>query len=344
MRNLGLWIYIKNTLLLSIAFCLPTTAIAGWPVAITDNIAVHSTQRNFKEYEVLGNDIGQGLQVIEVNDWSEQGGNAKIVGGFAVSYRPPVDFEGEDGFWYVIRDSEGRTNSVRVSVTVLPASSPLSAPQDDFVQTPQNAPIRINVFRNDVWSQSDLNAGGEYILTLPRELSEKGGTIKTTQAYSDTGTGRFPENNQLIYTPPPGFVGVDTFEYFAQASVDSEKLTAKVTVEVLNSTTVPRAFPTASPVTASLTCPAGIDDCLTRPFSVLGNEQSELLLRLNSSWSLNGGKVEVIERTLGPSALLYTAPLSGFEGEDTVFFVIEDEYARKNWGALTINVARPPLD
>lgn len=168
--------HIRKAILVSITCCMSNAAMANWPVAITDTIAVHpgartdSNQRAYKEFEVLDNDIGQDLQIIGVNDWTEKGGRAKILGGFALSYSAPENFEGEDGFWYAIKDSEGRTNSVRVSVNVLPANSPLPALQDDNIQTPRDKPIRINVLKNDVWPLAASNSS--FIVTLHRGVQK----------------------------------------------------------------------------------------------------------------------------------------------------------------------------
>ena len=62
---------------------------------------------------------------------------------------------GEDGFWYVIEDVQGRRNSARVSVDVKPISSPLPAPQADFANVPQGTSVRIDVLKNDLFSTGD---------------------------------------------------------------------------------------------------------------------------------------------------------------------------------------------
>ena len=329
-----------KALFLSSTLCLP--AMADWPVAITDKMVAHPAIFSIG-MDVLANDIGNELEVIAVNAWSENGARVSVIGDRAVTYRSPANFEGEDGFWYVIRDSEGRTNAARVSVNVLPASSPLPAPQEDQAQTPKDTSIRIDVLRNDLFSQTTLsgglNNGGS--ITYFDESSKNGGTIEKVAVYP--GIGATDLINQLQYTPPLGFVGTDTFEYtvkdtFSVAS-GTVAQTTRVTVEVSDNPTITTPYPIGKPDTFNFYC--WRDGCRTPRIYVVNNDIGRnLKLMLNSAWSLKGGQVQVIPNKVSLPAISYT-PANGFSGEDKVWYVIEDEFGRKNWSVLTINVERP---
>lgn len=324
-----------SALLLPLILCLSTKAVADWPVAIPDNMAAHPSQFTVP-MDVLSNDIGKELEVIAVNAWSENGARVFRVGDLGVTYRPPVDYEGEDGFWYVIRDAEGRTNAARVSVNILPASSPMPAPQHDQVQTPMDTPIRIDALKNDLFSYTTIS--GSPSITQFNERSEQGGTIEKVIVYPDSLSAELREH--LRYTPPSGFVGTDSFEYTVKDGVtgvtDNLEQTAKVTIEVLKSPNIAVPFPIGNPDTLDFSC--NVYGCITRSINVLKNDKgSNLILKLNSTWSLKGGEVQVAPRRGFPPHLFYR-PASGFSGEDKVWYVIEDEYGRKNWSVWTINV------
>lgn len=330
-----------RTFLLSSTLCFSATAMADWPVAMTDNRAVHP-EIDLTGIDVLANDTGDGLKVIAVNAWSENGARVSVIREQVVTYRPPVGYEGEDGFWYAIQDSEGRTNAARVSVNVLSASSPLPAPQEDSVQTPKDTPIRIDVLRNDLFTQGiasgGLNNGGS--ITWFSEWSINGGTIEKIAVYDDIGSPQLI--NQLRYTPPPGFVGTDTFEYTIKDTNSIEagtvEQTTKVTVEVLKNTNISTPYPAGNPDTVSFQCVVG--GCTERIYVVDNDEGKNLRLLLNSAWSLKGGQVKVLPNNVFLPSINYTPPIS-FSGEDKVWYVIEDEFGRKNWSVLTINVTRP---
>ena len=65
----------------------------------------------------LANDIGSGLKIAGVNQYSEKGARVSIVDN-KVRYIPKSNFSGNDTFWYNFKDSRGRTNSAKVTVYV----------------------------------------------------------------------------------------------------------------------------------------------------------------------------------------------------------------------------------
>ena len=91
----------------------------SWPVAITD---IASTTINTSvNIPVLANDLGQSLEITESNAYTQFGGTTSIVGS-EINYSPRTDFTGEDSFWYSISDPQGRTNSIKVTVTTIDGS------------------------------------------------------------------------------------------------------------------------------------------------------------------------------------------------------------------------------
>ena len=69
--------------------------------------------------DVLANDVPVDGTTISLKSVSGGLGNANIENG-AVTYTPASDFIGEDTFTYIIEDSDGLTDTGKVSVTVAP--------------------------------------------------------------------------------------------------------------------------------------------------------------------------------------------------------------------------------
>ncbi|PWQ95978.1 Ig-like domain-containing protein [Leucothrix arctica] len=91
------------------------SAAAPYPVAISDTVT--TAVNTAVTINVLANDIGSGLSISEVNDYSVNSGTVTIVNG-SLLYTPEQGFTGTDSFWYAITDSLNRSNAIQVFVTV----------------------------------------------------------------------------------------------------------------------------------------------------------------------------------------------------------------------------------
>jgi uncharacterized repeat protein (TIGR01451 family) len=75
---------------------------------------------------------------------------------------------------------------------------------DDSDTTTVNIPIDVDVLAND----SDPE-GDEFSITSVQALTNQGGSA----VLNDNGTPSDPTDDYIVYTPPPGFGGTDTFTY-----------------------------------------------------------------------------------------------------------------------------------
>ncbi|WBX75623.1 Ig-like domain-containing protein [Tenacibaculum ovolyticum] len=117
-------------------------------------------------------------------------------------YTPAKDFVGNDSFTYTICDdgTPQSCDTATVTITVLPVigTEENDAPvaNNDTGTTEADIPVNGNLIANDF----DLN--GDLI------------TINTTPVTNPTnGTVIINADGTYTYTPTPGFIGVDTFEY-----------------------------------------------------------------------------------------------------------------------------------
>ena len=122
-------------------------------------------------------------------------------GGFSWEFEP-----------FVTIDNSIPTNTVPIAV-------------DDEVTTNQDIAVAIDVLAND----SDPDEDAISIQTFDA-TSAKGGSI----TLDDNGTSENLGDDSLVYTPPTGFSGNDSFTYTISDGIDTATATVDVTVEANN--------------------------------------------------------------------------------------------------------------
>ncbi|QQS31065.1 MAG: tandem-95 repeat protein [Sphingobacteriales bacterium] len=147
------------------------------------------------QINVLSNDLGANL-IISSFTQPDNGTVTFSPDGTQVIYTPNTGFSGVDYFFYTVCDSVANVcETTIVSVTVLPESNPNLPPtaNNDFAVTPVNTPIQIPVLVNDSDPEGQL-------LTVTAVTTPTNGTASIV-------------DNQVLYTPNPGFTGLDSFLY-----------------------------------------------------------------------------------------------------------------------------------
>ncbi|HTU85335.1 MAG TPA: Ig-like domain-containing protein [Solirubrobacteraceae bacterium] len=131
------------------------------------------------------------------------------------------------------------------------------------------------------------------------------------------------DTDQAIYTPNPGWSGVDTFTYTVSDAY-GQQLTQTVTITVL-----PRAqddsgvTPEATPVTVG----------------VLANDLGDLDPSTVAVTSLPGHGTVSVNPTTGQTT--YT-PAAGFTGQDTYIYTVKDQSGQSTSATVTIDVYAAP--
>ena len=95
----------------------------------------------------------------------------------------------------------------------------------DFISTFANTPVKINPLSNDI-----VTTGIPLSLTGYDQTSTKGGTIQL----DNNGTPDDKTDDQLTYTPPTNFVGIDTINYTIADDQKTATGTITVTVPAIN--------------------------------------------------------------------------------------------------------------
>jgi hypothetical protein len=130
-------------------------------------------------------------------------------------YTPDMDFFGIDTFQYTVDDAEGATSApATVTITVTSVNDPPIANADQL-RVRQGTPVTFDLMANDVDVDGTLNRQSVVITSSPK-----------------SGTVRFTSGGQIIFTPDPTFLGVDTFRYTVRDNLGATSNVAVVTVTV----------------------------------------------------------------------------------------------------------------
>ncbi|WP_238719110.1 Ig-like domain-containing protein [Pelagihabitans pacificus] len=113
-----------------------------------------------------------------------------------VTYIPNTDYNGPDSFDYTVCNTFGDCSTATVTIGVLPIVDAI----DDSIATNEDTSVDIDILAND----NDLPTIGTLTTTNPTN-----GTV----VINDNGTPGNPSDDTVTYTPAPGFIGTDTFDY-----------------------------------------------------------------------------------------------------------------------------------
>ncbi|MDJ0531103.1 MAG: Ig-like domain-containing protein [Xenococcaceae cyanobacterium MO_207.B15] len=136
-----------------------------------------------------------------------------------LTYSPAAGFTGTDTFEYTVSDGTDNATAT-VTVTVNPVND-LPVAVDDTATTGENTTVDIDVLAND----SDLDGD-----TLSIESFDLTSTAGGTISLDDNGTPD-PSDDSLVYTPPTGFIGNDSFTYQISDGTDTATANVDITVE-----------------------------------------------------------------------------------------------------------------
>ncbi|MBS0648809.1 MAG: tandem-95 repeat protein [Verrucomicrobia bacterium] len=171
----------------------------------TNDTAITNANTTLIGPSVLANDTGTTLTAIASTSPTTQGGLVSINTNGTYTYVPPTGFSGIDTFTYTAVDAFNDMTMGTVTITVLPVAV------NDTGSTPENIPLNgTSVLSNDI--------GTGLSIASYDSTTTAGGTV-----VMNTTTGTY------TYTPPTGFVGLDTFSYTIK---DSSNNTATATVSI----------------------------------------------------------------------------------------------------------------
>ncbi len=240
-------------------------------------------------------------------------GTATIVDGDVV-YTPAPNFYGTDTFGYTICDALV-CSSAQVTVTVTPVNDPPVA-SDDNVSTATGVPLTFDPSLNDVDPDGDA-----------LEVSDVGEPQHGTAVVNQDGT--------VTYTPNPGYVGTDTFEYTVTDPSNGTD-TAVIQVFIVAGGNRP---PVANP--DRYTVPSGASTLLVVTSNDTDPDGDDLGI-VDVVQPLNGTAIPVMSAGGGAPApgldgIIYT-PNAGFFGIETFSYTISDGKDGEDTTTVTVQV------
>jgi len=202
---------------------------------------------------VLANDSDPGGYALTVTGATPPAhGTAHINADNSITYTPNSTYSGNDRFSYSISNGHGGSASANVILTVQPSLPPVA--RDDTATTPYLTPVVIDVLAND----TDPNG---FFLSV------------TSVGVAASGTAKIVPGGAVSYSPQPGFIGSDSFEYSisdGHGGIASANVTITVqppggSLAAQNDTaTTPYAKPVAINVIANDTAPSGLTLTITK--------------------------------------------------------------------------------
>jgi hypothetical protein len=285
---------------------------------------------------ITANDAENSDRVIAWMGEPSQGGKLSITAdGSSVHYSPPAEYRGVETFAYAIHGSSGELEHAIVTVHVVDG---LLANTDDHVTPRDSDASAVDVLSND-WRFESLLGVSPILGVTP------GGAGGATEIAAD---GR-----SIMYTPPAGFVGEDTFEY-TLAGGDSAKVRVRVydpesalqapdrqyTVMATPDGAGPPTGPVCNP--DKPTC--GLQDVVDGwNFPVIKHFTYESiendLLTIDSVREPDQGGYAGVVWNLREKWIRYR-PRAGFTGLETIEYVTRDMEGRTSTGTITVNVVR----
>ena len=334
------------------------TAQPSTPSAVNDDLGtVVFAGSSAHRINVLANDsagadgyIDGGLTFTNgtINSASANGGSISVddngtstTGDDTILYTPADGFSGADTFDYTITDATGDASTATVTITVevedlgfLPDTATVDQDSSDNI---------IDVMANDTDDATFGLTDTRFLIESVDHLTgttAQGGTV-ALETYSTADTS----DDVILYTPPAGFVGIDTFNYVPGNLSHRDKL-VQVTVTVLEVITV-NGTPTADDDTANATqngSAVDIDVTDNDDYGTDGPNTSHPLTFANgttTSASDNGASIVVNNNNTSgvytDDYIVYT-PTSSFTGTDTFTYTITDANGDAASATVTVTV------
>ena len=169
--------------------------------------------------ELLSNDSdpdGDAIAITGVSNGAH--GTAVLNADGSITYTPDADFFGEDIFSYTLTDSDGRSDTATVTVSVGNTPDAPTAENDAVYASPDQAKV-IDVIGNDSDPDGDdlqitgvtqgangsVTINGDGTVTYTANAPAAGGTLQAT-----TQSAGMPETDSFTYTVSDGNGGTDT--------------------------------------------------------------------------------------------------------------------------------------
>jgi Ca2+-binding RTX toxin-like protein len=280
------------------------------PIATNDSFqAVQNTDLIISKASIIANDSDADGDTISITSISASSGTL-VLNGDVYTYRPAVNFLGNDIITYTISDGKGGTSTATITVSVIEPNGAIN----DSVVTNEEQNVTFNILQNDI------------------NVSVNDAVSITTQATN--GFVIYNGNGTVTYNPDTNFFGTDSFTY---SVTDSQGETTTATVNI-----------TVNPVDdapiANNDAMLAINEDTSLTFAanaLIGNdvEYDGDVLTITNIFADNG---TIIQNANG--TYTYTPPLN-YTDVDTIIYTINDRPDGSGTSrTATANIAVRPVN
>ncbi len=181
---------------------------------------------------------------------------------------------------------------------------------DDYFEIPRNSvSVLLDVLENDF------------------QLAGNSLVIDSLNTVGTKGLVASPTVNQIFYTPPNGFIGIDTFSYTV-ADTFGNQSTASVIIDVKFQSNVPIAIDDIYSVP---------ENSVNRPLAVLNNDVTSINGGIGIASVSAGTQGGIISVIAGGQSISYT-PQAGFAGTEQFAYTIQDGVGLVSTATVTVNM------
>lgn len=283
----------SNTATVSIT----VTSVNDAPIANNDSATTNEDTTVTFAVLVNDSDIDGSVSIADIIIVSEVSNGVMTINAAdgTVSYLPNIDFNGSDGFTYMVSDNDGaNSNIATVSITVNPVNDAPIA-NDDSVTTNEDNALIINVADNDIDSDSYIDTAKIAITGDPSN-----GNVTVSAGI-------------VIYTPDANFNGNDSFTYTVSDSDDATSNVATVNITIISVNDAPIAKPVIASTEENI---ATVIDVLSNDNDSDGTIDIETVAI--ASVPSNGSA------TVSDDGIIIYSPNTGFSGGDSFSYTVMD--------------------
>jgi len=249
---------------------------------------------------ILSNDSDPDGDFLLIESFTQPQNGSVLNSRTTLSYIPNPGFQGIDTFTYAVSDGNGGSDHATVTVSVAEVNDAPIA-QDDAVITDEGIPITILSLLNDSDPDGDP-------LEIESVTSPGNGSVKIV-------------DGELVYTPDPGFDGVDMFTYtVSDGRGGTSTATVFIAVVLVND----------APIAQDDSVPTIEGEGVTVPVLNNDSDPDGDPIAIIAVTQPTGGSV-----TIEGNDLLYE-PDDGFIGTDTFEYTIADDSGSTSTATVTI--------
>ena len=202
----------------ALAASVPTVNLAPTAQADSYDVVSDTTLAIDAANGVLGNDSdGNGDSLTAVLIENVTSGELELNSDGSFTYIPPSGATGTYTFRYAASDGIDSSEPVTVSFSVASPVNQIPIALPDFYSTMVDTLLSVNSLAGVLVNDTDTDDTLAAVLVPDQNV--------------DNGTLVLNDDGSFIYTPNDGFIGVDTFEYFAfDGELNSENVEVRISV------------------------------------------------------------------------------------------------------------------